>query len=110
MTSGRRKDNCALLTILDSIMTAPRSEILFPTPCVGLTDLMFSDSRAEQDQAKKVCRSCPVAAKCLADALARCDYFGVWGGYTGHERRELAARLRRKQEHDEVRIRASAAM
>lgn len=105
--SGKGKDN-SIVTIPDGILTSPRLEIPFPTPCVGLTDLMFSDSKAEQQQAKKVCRSCPVAASCLADALVRCDYFGVWGGYTGRERREIAARLRRKQERDELRIRASA--
>jgi hypothetical protein len=109
MPSVKSKDRDRMMTIPDSILTTPRSEIPFPTPCVGLTDLMFSESKAEQLLAKKVCRSCPAAASCLADALTRCDYFGVWGGFTGRERREIAARLRRKQERDDLRVRASAA-
>jgi len=91
-------------------MAAQPLTTLFPTPCMGLTELMFSEGKAEQQQAKRLCRTCPVATNCLADALARCDYFGVWGGYTGRERRELAARLRRKQEREEARVRASAAI
>jgi len=97
------------MAVPDGIMTMPPGKILFPTPCVGMTDLMFSESKAEQQEAKKLCRSCPVSTSCLADALVRCDYFGVWGGYTGRERRELAARLRRNQERDELRVGASAA-
>ena len=108
MPSVKSKDRDRMMAIPDTILTTPHSEILFPTPCVGMTDLMFSESKAEQQQAKKVCRSCPVATSCLADALARCDYFGVWGGYTGRERREIAARLRRKQERDELRVGAAA--
>jgi Transcription factor WhiB len=104
-----RKDKNHKLAIPDGIMTMQPSKILFPTPCVGMTDLMFSESKAEQQQAKKLCRSCPVSTSCLADALVRCDYFGVWGGYTGRERREIAAHLRRKQERDELRVSASAA-
>jgi Transcription factor WhiB len=110
--SGQRKempDKNRKWTIPDGIMTMEPPKILAPTPCVGMTDLMFSESKAEQLQAKKLCRSCPVSVNCLADALARCDYFGVWGGYTGRERREIAAQLRRKQEHEELRVRASAA-
>jgi hypothetical protein len=110
MPSGKRrdkKDNASRWTIPEEIVIMDRSKILVPTPCVGMTDLMFSESKAEQQQAKKLCRSCPVALECLADALARCDYFGVWGGYTGRERREIAAQIRRGQEHDDLRVRAS---
>jgi hypothetical protein len=111
--SGQRReknDNNRRWNIPDGIMTMPPPNIVAPTPCVGMTDLMFSESKAEQQQAKKLCRSCPVATGCLADALARCDYFGVWGGYTGRERREIAAQLRRKQEREDFRVQAAAAM
>lgn len=49
---------------------------------------MFA-SGAMQHHAKSVCRACPVAAECLADALDHKIEFGVWGGMTERERRAL---------------------
>jgi WhiB family transcriptional regulator, redox-sensing transcriptional regulator len=40
--------------------------------------------------AKVICRRCPVKAPCLEYALARNERFGVWGGLSERERRELA--------------------
>jgi WhiB family transcriptional regulator, redox-sensing transcriptional regulator len=51
-------------------------------------------------QAKNICRQCPVRAaempkapggtgECLEDALKRNDEYGVWGGLTAKERKEL---------------------
>ena len=40
--------------------------------------------------AKKICARCPVRAECLTDALTRRDLgYGVLGGTTPRERREL---------------------
>jgi WhiB family redox-sensing transcriptional regulator len=36
--------------------------------------------------AKDVCRACPVVDACLAEALARGETEGVWGGMTPEER------------------------
>ncbi|MCD0444434.1 WhiB family transcriptional regulator [Glycomyces sp. A-F 0318] len=47
---------------------------------------------AEQNNAKKVCRGCPVRLECLADALDNRIEFGVWGGMTERERRALLRR------------------
>jgi WhiB family redox-sensing transcriptional regulator len=44
---------------------------------------------AEQNRAKQVCRSCPVRAECLAEALDNQIEWGVWGGMTERERRAL---------------------
>lgn len=50
-------------------------------PCrVEVEDLWFSDSPAELEQAKVLCADCPVRRDCLAGALARREYCGVWGG------------------------------
>jgi WhiB family redox-sensing transcriptional regulator len=47
---------------------------------------------AAQNRAKVVCRSCPVRAECLADALDNRVEFGVWGGMTERERRAVLKR------------------
>jgi WhiB family redox-sensing transcriptional regulator len=49
-------------------------------------------SENEQFQRKLVeqyCKKCPVMNQCLEYALAREDRFGVWGGTTGRQRREI---------------------
>ncbi|QSB06908.1 WhiB family transcriptional regulator [Natronoglycomyces albus] len=54
----------------------------------GDPDALFVQG-AEQNNAKKVCRGCPVRLECLADALDNRIEFGVWGGMTERERRAL---------------------
>ncbi len=43
--------------------------------------------------AQAVCAGCEVRAECLADALARGEKFGVWGGLTPGDRRRLRRQL-----------------
>ena len=48
------------------------------------------------EQAKAICRSCPVARECLAAALENGEDAGIWGGLTAEERRIVRhARARR---------------
>lgn len=54
------------------------------------TDPWFGDRRLV-DQAKKVCRDCPVKEPCLAYALANRIEHGVWGGTSARERRRMRA-------------------
>ena len=54
-------------------------------------DALFVQGAA-QNQAKVICRSCPVRISCLADALDNRVEFGVWGGMTERERRALLRR------------------
>jgi len=51
-------------------------------------DALFVQGAAQQ-QAKQVCLSCPVRSECLAHALDTRTEFGVWGGTTERERRQL---------------------
>ncbi len=51
-------------------------------------DALFVQGAAQQ-QAKQVCMSCPVRSECLAHALDTRTEFGVWGGTTERERRQL---------------------
>lgn len=48
----------------------------------------------QAEEAKRVCRACPVREACLAWALAH-GVPGVWGGTTEDERRALRAALLR---------------
>lgn len=41
------------------------------------------------DEAKTVCRRCPVNSECLHDAMVSGSDFGVWGGMSANERRAL---------------------
>ncbi len=52
----------------------------------------FFVSGAAQRKATIICRHCPVAVACLADALDNKMEFGVWGGMTERQRRALGKR------------------
>lgn len=50
------------------------------------------------EQAKTVCRRCPVMDECRAEALLRpSTTYGVWGATTHEERRQIARSTRRGQ-------------
>lgn len=53
------------------------------------------ETAAATQDAKAICRPCPVKAECLNWAIDNED-FGVWGGTTGYERRKI--RNRRAEE------------
>ena len=57
-------------------------ELFFPVGSSG-------PALAQLEDAKAVCRRCPVAVECLAWALATGQTAGVWGGLSEDERREL---------------------
>lgn len=50
------------------------------------------------EDAKAVCRGCPVEARCLAWALETNQGFGVWGATTPSERRALKRREARQRQ------------
>ncbi|MFI1293366.1 WhiB family transcriptional regulator [Streptomyces sp. NPDC020792] len=49
------------------------------------------------EEAKAVCRRCPLMESCLQDALERSEAFGVWGGTDEGERRRLKRRAARRR-------------
>lgn len=49
----------------------------------------------KEQQAKKICMSCPVINNCREHALTTPEEFGVWGGLTEKERKEI----RKKKNH-----------
>jgi len=58
-------------------------------------ELFFPDDQADplasELAAVAVCTACPVLAVCQAEALASRERFGVWGGLTEGERRQIFA-------------------
>ncbi|QLQ14767.1 MAG: WhiB family transcriptional regulator [Micropruina sp.] len=56
--------------------------------CRGMQDDLFPDG-AGQKRARSICWGCPVRCECLAEALDNRIEWGVWGGMTERERRQL---------------------
>ena len=46
------------------------------------------------DRARKICKDCPVASRCLEYALEERIEHGVWGGCSERERRRISKRRR----------------
>lgn len=49
-------------------------------------ELWYPDKGASTRGAKRVCKACPVADRCLRYALDHDEPFGIWGGKTRQER------------------------
>lgn len=61
-----------------------RPEMFYP---LGL-EKGYKDTPAI-DAAKAFCKPCPVRTECLAEAVARGEQWGIWGGHTPAERKHL---------------------
>jgi WhiB family redox-sensing transcriptional regulator len=57
--------------------------------------VFYPVTEEQTDEAKSICRECPVREPCLEYALANRERDGVWGGATERERRRMI-RQRRK--------------
>ncbi|MFJ6650572.1 WhiB family transcriptional regulator [Streptomyces sp. NPDC091290] len=68
-------------------------ELFFPIGDTGPALLQI-------EEAKAVCRRCPLIESCLQDALDRNETSGVWGGLSETERRKLKRRAARQQAQD----------
>jgi WhiB family transcriptional regulator, redox-sensing transcriptional regulator len=54
-------------------------------------EAFFPEKGGSTRQAKAVCRSCEVRPECLEYALEHDERFGIWGGKSERERRQLKA-------------------
>lgn len=52
-------------------------------------DLWFPERGASVQEAKAICRVCPVQAECLDHALRYGERHGIWGGRSERERRRM---------------------
>ncbi|MGH9209874.1 MAG: WhiB family transcriptional regulator [Acidimicrobiales bacterium] len=58
--------------------------------CRGTDTELFYPTRGEATEpAKKVCAGCPARVDCLEYALAATEKFGIWGGLSERERRQV---------------------
>lgn len=58
--------------------------------CRGADQRLWFPQRGESaEHAKKICRVCPVAERCLEYALEIGTKHGIWGGKSERERRAL---------------------
>jgi WhiB family transcriptional regulator, redox-sensing transcriptional regulator len=53
-------------------------------------ELWFPERGERNDDAKKICGTCPVRVPCLDVALENHEQYGVWGGLDTPERKKLA--------------------
>ena len=56
--------------------------------CRGMEDALFPEA-SEQKRVRQLCMGCPGRMQCLSAALADRIEWGVWGGMTERERRQL---------------------
>lgn len=58
--------------------------------CAGVpTDLFYPEAKGESNRAVRICRGCPAQAECAAEALARREPAGVFGGLLVQTRKKL---------------------
>ncbi len=68
------------LSVLDALVVSEETTGA-QLPCrANDPELWFAESPADVEQAKALCRTCPVRSECLAGALDRREPWGVWGG------------------------------
>jgi WhiB family redox-sensing transcriptional regulator len=57
-------------------------------------DSFFPEKGGSSRPAKRVCSACIVRTECLAYALENDERFGIWGGMSERERRQLKRGIR----------------
>ncbi|MGO9874314.1 MAG: WhiB family transcriptional regulator [Acidimicrobiia bacterium] len=62
--------------------------VSFVSPLAGEST---SQRRTREATATRICSECPVKRECLDYAMRVREPFGIWGGLTEAERRQLAA-------------------
>ena len=68
-----------MITLAPSPLAPELDDVMVPS-CSDAPEQFFSEDPRELEQAKVLCRVCPLRAHCLAGALDRREPWGVWGG------------------------------
>jgi WhiB family transcriptional regulator, redox-sensing transcriptional regulator len=82
----------AVFAVLDDYAVEGLTEALVPG-CTDAPEQFFSERPEDLEQAKLLCRVCPIREMCLAGALDRREPWGVWGGEV-FDRGRIIARKR----------------
>lgn len=64
-------------------------------PCQNAPDMFFNTDEGDRSQyatARLLCSECPVKDLCLSYALDAGEPFGLWGGFSPPERRQMLRR------------------
>lgn len=59
-------------------------------------DLFFPARGEDTRPGKAICHTCPFEAECLAYALDNAERWGIWGGTSERERRQMRAERNRR--------------
>lgn len=64
--------------------------------CAQVPDVFYPEETTQQawstKTAKDICNRCPIMNQCGQYALEANEAYGIWGGMTAHERRQLRKR------------------
>lgn len=71
-------------------------------------DPWYSDNYPEQLTAVQVCQGCPVRQPCLQAGMS--EEWGVWGGWTANQRKQLRKQLPRNTEQAQHLLARAAAL
>ena len=81
---------------VDPTKTGPKLAWRQRAACRGVDpDIFYPMTDEEAEDAKAICRACPVREACLEWALANRERDGVWGGATERDRRRIIRQRRR---------------
>ena len=73
---------------VDGLCRGNHSYLFFPPSAVERKD----DRERRGERAKAICRVCPVQGPCLEFAVEIREPYGIWGGLTELERRQVVSR------------------
>ena len=77
-----------------------RAACLGRSPNLWFPEGGAGNSRATQE-ALAICRSCPVSMQCAEYAVAQPELYGIWGGLTQDQRKNLTLMRPRRHLHAE---------
>jgi len=63
-------------------------------PAAEVDRLFFPQRHESVERGKAICAGCPVRAECLDYALTTRQTFGIWGGTSERQRREMRRELK----------------
>lgn len=56
---------------------------------IDVGDIFYPELGQSGEDAKRICRICPVSQWCLNEALTADEWHGIWGGTSPKERRRI---------------------